>query len=75
MKVMQGIDLAVQKTRGLAEFIDTITGEIPQDWAVDVATALEPRRSSAKCSVRSAAPCVTATLQPLAKAAGDFDFF
>lgn len=28
MKVLQGIDLAVQKVRGIAEFIDTITGEI-----------------------------------------------
>ena len=26
IKVLQGIDLAVQKARGLAEFIDTITG-------------------------------------------------
>ena len=30
MKVLQGIDLAVQKTRGIAEFIDTITGTIPE---------------------------------------------
>jgi len=40
MKVMQGIDLAVQKARGLAEFIDTMAGEIPLDWAIDVAAAL-----------------------------------
>src|SRR3546814_20673587 len=37
---MQGIDLAVQKTRGLAEFVDTITATIPGDWVVDVSTAL-----------------------------------
>ncbi len=36
LKVLQGIDLAVQKTRGLAEFIDTVTGMIPQEWLVDV---------------------------------------
>ena len=40
IKVLQGIDLAVQKARGLAEFIDTITGSIPADWAVDMTTAL-----------------------------------
>ena len=40
MKVLQGIDLAVQKTRGLAEFIDTITGSIPEDWLVDMTMAL-----------------------------------
>lgn len=40
VKLLQGIDLAVQKTRGLAEFIDTITGSIPADWFVDVSTAL-----------------------------------
>ena len=40
MMVLQGIDLAVQKTRGLAEFIDTITASIPESWLVDVTTAL-----------------------------------
>jgi hypothetical protein len=40
LKLLQGIDLAVQKTRGLAEFIDTITGTIPTEWVIDVTTAL-----------------------------------
>ncbi len=40
MMVLQGIDLAVQKTRGLAEFIDTITASIPDDWLVDISTAV-----------------------------------
>jgi hypothetical protein len=74
MKVMQGIDLAVQKTRGLAEFIDTITGEIPQSWAVDVATAL----SLVKLAEMQKALGGTTRhghSQPLSKAAGDFDFF
>jgi len=35
LKVMQGIDLAVQKTRGIAEFIDTISGGVPAGWMVD----------------------------------------
>ncbi|KRB58955.1 hypothetical protein ASE04_04470 [Rhizobium sp. Root708] len=74
MKVMQGIDLAVQKTRGLAEFIDTITGEIPQSWVVDVATAL----SLVKLSEMQRAlggGMRHGHSQPLNKAAGDFDFF
>lgn len=40
MMVLQGIDLAVQKTRGLAEFIDTVTSTIPAEWLVDVTTAV-----------------------------------
>jgi hypothetical protein len=74
MKVMQGIDLAVQKSRGLAEFIDTITGEIPQGWMVDVATAL----SLVKLAEMQKALGGTTRhghSQPLSKAAGDFDFF
>ncbi|CAN7166795.1 chemotaxis protein CheT [Rhizobium sp. LjRoot258] len=74
MKVMQGIDLAVQKTRGLAEFIDTITGEIPQDWAVDVATALSLVKLSEMQRALGGA-MHHGNVQPLAKAAGDFDFF
>jgi hypothetical protein len=74
MKVLQGIDLAVQKTRGLAEFIDTITSTIPDDWEVDVSTAL----SLVKLADMHKA--LTKGMrhghsQPLTKAAGDFDFF
>jgi hypothetical protein len=74
MKILQGIDLAVQKTRGLAEFIDTITGSIPNEWKVDVSTAL----SLVKLAVmqRSLANGMRhGHSQPLTKAAGDFDFF
>jgi hypothetical protein len=74
MKVLQGIDLAVQKTRGLAEFIDTVTGSIPDEWTVDVSTAL----SLVKLADMHKA--LTKGMrhghsQPLSKAAGDFDFF
>ncbi|MBX5104978.1 hypothetical protein HJB52_24460 [Rhizobium lentis] len=74
MKVMQGIDLAVQKSRGLAEFIDTITGEIPLGWTVDVATALSLVKLA---EMQKALGGVTrhGHSQPLSKAAGDFDFF
>lgn len=74
MKVMQGIDLAMQKTRGLAEFIDTITGEIPQDWAVDVATALSLVKLS-EMQKALGGGMRHGHSQPLNKAAGDFDFF
>lgn len=74
IKILQGIDLAVQKTRGLAEFIDTITGTIPNDWMVDVTTALNlvklaDMHRALSTGVRHGHS------QPLNKAAGDFDFF
>jgi hypothetical protein len=74
MKVMQGIDLAVQKARGLAEFIDTITGEIPQNWAVDVATALSLVKLTEMQKALGGATRHGHS-QPLSKAAGDFDLF
>jgi hypothetical protein len=74
MKVMQGIDLAVQKTRGIAEFIDTITGGIPDGWTVDLATALSLVKL-AEMQKALAGGIRHGHSQPLAKAAGDFDFF
>ena len=74
MKVMQGIDLAVQKTRGIAEFIDTITGDMPDGWMVDVATALSLVKLSEMQKALSGSGRHGHS-QPLAKAAGDFDFF
>ena len=74
MKVMQGIDLAVQKSRGLAELIDTITGEIPHGWSVDVATALSLVKLAEMQKALGGATRHGHS-QPLSKAAGDFDFF
>ena len=74
MKVLQGIDLAVQKTRGLAEFIDTITGTIPNEWLVDVTTALSLVKL-AEMQKSLGAGMRHGHSQPLTKAAGDFDFF
>ncbi|WP_115668462.1 chemotaxis protein CheT [Ciceribacter selenitireducens] len=74
IKVLQGIDLAVQKTRGLAEFIDTITGSIPSDWAVDMSTALSLVKL-AEMQKALGAGLRHGHSQPLSKAAGDFDFF
>lgn len=74
VKLLQGIDLAVQKTRGLAEFIDTITGTIPTSWVVDVTTAislvkLAEMQKSLSSGLRHGHS------QPLDKASGDFDLF
>lgn len=74
MKVLQGIDLAVQKTRGIAEFIDTISGEVSDGWMVDVATALSLVKLTEMQKALSGG-LRHAHSQPLAKAAGDFDFF
>lgn len=74
MKVLQGIDLAVQKTRGLAEFIDTITADIPEAWTVDVSTALSLVKLADMHKALSNG-MRHGHSQPLSKAAGDFDFF
>lgn len=74
MKVLQGIDLAVQKTRGLAEFIDTITSDIPDGWTVDLTTALSLIKLAEMHKALSSG-MRHGHSQPLSKAAGDFDFF
>ncbi len=74
VKVLQGIDLAVQKARGLAEFIDTITGAIPNDWMIDMTTALSLVKL-ADMQKALGAGLRHGHSQPLVKAAGDFDFF
>ena len=74
MMVLQGIDLAVQKTRGLAEFIDTITGTIPDDWIVDVTTALNLVKLADMQKALSNG-MRHGHSQPLGKAAGDFEAF
>lgn len=74
IKVMQGIDLAVQKARGLAEFIDTITGEVPQTLSIDVTTALSLVKLT-EMQKALAGGMRHGHSQPLSKAAGDFDFF
>lgn len=74
MMVLQGLDLAVQKTRGLAEFIDTITGSIPGGWIVDVTTALNLVKLA---DMQKALSNGTrhGHSQPLGKAVGDFEAF
>ncbi|WP_313194415.1 hypothetical protein [Shinella zoogloeoides] len=74
MMVMQGIDLAVQKTRGLAEFIDTITSSIPESWVVDVTTALNLVKLADMQKALSNG-MRHGHSQPIGKAAGDFEAF
>ncbi|HBF31471.1 hypothetical protein [Rhizobium sp.] len=74
LKVLQGIDLAVQKARGLAEFIDTITADVSNDWTVDMTTALSLVKLS-EMQKALGAGLRHGHSQPLTKVAGDFDFF
>lgn len=74
LKLLQGIDLAVQKTRGLAEFIDTITGTIPTEWVIDVTTALSLVKL-AEMQKALGAGMRHGHSQPLDKASGDCDLF
>ena len=74
LKGLQGIDLAVQKTRGLADFIDTITASIPGEWQVDLTTALSLIKL-ADMQKALASGVRHGHSQPLTKAAGDFDLF
>jgi hypothetical protein len=74
LMVLQGIDLAVQKTRGLAEFIDTITASIPETLIIDVTTAL----SLVKLADMQKAlgnGLRHGHSQPIGKVAGDFEAF
>ena len=64
MMLLQGIDLAVQKTRGLAEFIDTITASIP-----DHVKLADMKKALGNGMLRHGHS------QPLTKAAGDFEAF
>lgn len=75
MMVMQGIDLAVQKTRGLAEFIDTISASVPEELLVDVATALNLVKLADMQKALSGGSLRHGHSQPLNRAAGDFDLF
>jgi hypothetical protein len=72
--VLQGIDLAVQKTRGLAEFIDTITASIPESWLVDVTTALNLVKL-ADMQKALGNGLRHGHSQPISRAAGDFEEF
>ena len=67
-------EVGVAKARGLAEFVDTITGTIPSDWMIDMTTALSLVKL-ADMQKALGAGLRHGHSQPLVKAAGDFDFF
>ncbi|WEX78011.1 hypothetical protein PYH37_002858 [Sinorhizobium numidicum] len=75
MMVLQGIDLAVQKMRGLAEFIDTITASIPDTWLVDVTTAVNLVKLADMKKALGNGMLRHGHSQPLTKASGDFEAF
>lgn len=75
MMVLQGIDLAVQKTRGLAEFISRVTADMPGGWVVDVTTALNLVKLTDMQKALSSGAGRPGHAQPLAKASGDFEAF
>lgn len=75
MRIMQGIDLAVQKARGLADFIDGIGSRLDSEHIIDITTALnlitlEDMKRRLKASIE-AAP----SADVYQKASGDLDFF
>ena len=74
VKLLQGLDLAVQKSRGLAEFIDTITATIPAHFEVDISTALNlVKLAEMKKALGSGIRYGHS--QPIGKASGDVDLF
>ena len=73
--VLQGIDLAVQKARGLAEFMDTVTASIPEDILVDVTTALNLVKLADMQKSLSGGMHRHGHSQPLSRVAGDIDLF
>jgi hypothetical protein len=75
LMVLQGIDLAVQKTRGLAEFIDTMTAMIPEAVLVDVTTAVNLVKLADMQKALAGGMQRHGHSQPLTRAAGDCDLF
>jgi len=75
MMVLQGIDLAVQKARGLADFLGQVTAGMPEAWAVDVTTALNLVKLTDMKTALANGSLRTFGSQPLSKASGDFEAF
>ncbi|MDI7863380.1 hypothetical protein MRS76_15600 [Rhizobiaceae bacterium n13] len=74
LEALQGIDLAVQKTRGIAEFIDTLSSGISGSCAVDLTTALSLVRL-AELRERLDPQSRLGNTQHFSAAAGDLEFF
>jgi hypothetical protein len=75
MRVLQGIDLAVQKSRGLAAFIDSVGERLDAELMVNITSALnllslEDMKRQLKSSPRTAP-----STEIYQKASGDLEFF
>lgn len=73
--VLQGIDLAVQKTRGLAEFLDTITASIPDRCLVDVTMAVNLIKLGDMKRALGSGVLHHGHSDPPTKTSGDFEAF
>ncbi len=69
---LQGLDLAIQKADGLADFMAELSAGMPQDWLIDVSTALNVLKLTELQNRLHPAPVAG---ENLAKAVGDVDLF
>ncbi len=75
MRVMQGIDLAVQKAHGLADFLNGIGERLEPEHLIDITTALnlitlEDMKRRLMASIHE-----TSSAEVYQKASGDLEFF
>lgn len=75
MRVMQGIDLAVQKAHGLADFLNGLGERLEPSHLIDITTALnlitlEDMKRRLKASIHA-----TSSAEVYQKASGDLEFF
>lgn len=75
MKLLQGIDLAVQKARGLADFVDAVSNDVNVDHLVDLTTALNLITLADLKKKLSSEAETTVSADEYEKASGDLDFF
>lgn len=74
IEALQGLDLAIQKAHGLADFLAELCAGMPQDWLIDVTTALNVLKLTELQNRLHPGPSHNAS-EPLAKAVGDVDLF
>lgn len=75
MRIMQGIDLAVQKARGLAAFIDSVGDELEVGQIVDISTALSLITLEDMKRRLRASHHVQPSVDMYQHASGDLEFF
>ncbi len=72
---LQGVDLAVQKARGLAEFVTQLSHEMPAEWRVDLTTAINVIKLTEMRRHLGGDVSDADALPVIKKASGDFDLF